>query len=249
MRSELASRASVARAREEGERVRGSRGRAGSRRWDPWSRVASRPRRRGKQHSQSSCPFSLKMSQLLWLAGFRTPSDCPRSAGICCQEKRDLGPLNSDETGNPDDQLGNERGGWRGERSWSGRDTAPSRRDGSRSGRTLGEARQGGRGRQGRGRGPSRAKEGGARTFVGEGEREGKGRRARKGRVVDLVQEAGGQEREASGAPASRAMAEDRPADPRREPGSERPGHPRDDVQVLPREADDRRDSGYEIEL
>ena len=61
-----------------------------------------------------------------------------------------------------------------GERSWSGSMTVPSRRDGSRRGRTLGEARQGGRG-------PSRAKEGGGRSFVGGGEREGKGAGAKGG--------------------------------------------------------------------
>ena len=161
MRSELASRAGVARAREEGERgVRGSRGRAGSRRWDPWSRVASRPRRRAeatltiilpllaKRCHKSGArrvqdvqdPLGLESSH--WIA--RSAGSVAKKKGICCQEKRDLGPLNSDETGNPDDQLGNERGGWRVERSWSGRDTAPSRRDGGWLGEgTLGEARQG----------------------------------------------------------------------------------------------------------
>ena len=58
--------------------------------------------------------------------------------------------------------------------AWSGSKTVPSRRDGSRRGRTLGEARQGGRG-------PSRAKEGGGRSFVGGGEREGKGAGAKGG--------------------------------------------------------------------
>ena len=116
--------------------------------------------------------------------------------------------------------------------SWG---TVPSRRDGSRSGGSLGEARQGGRGR--RGRGPSRAEEGGGRSFVGEGEK-GEEQRARKGRVVDLVREAGGQEREALEAPASRALAEN----PGRERPAERPARPRDDLQVLQREAEGPRE-------
>ena len=87
MRSELASRASVARAREEGERGPGFAREGRFQKMGPLvpRRVPPASLSGNNTHNHLAPPSS-KMSQLLWLAGFRTPSDCLRSAGICPQE-------------------------------------------------------------------------------------------------------------------------------------------------------------------